>query len=214
MIVAFLKFGKAEYIEDCCNSDYLYFDCLKNFRSNNRDSSFIFDPREGNIHQDQMNYLKLKIKDKTYRLNELKDFNAQYQEFPNVIPGNICSLYSLKFEEQETERAYIIDERMFRINGKVLVIYNTPKFYKDLDSAINKMNLGYTRKEVVYYDRKTYNGELTFHHKDSSFSFQNEYRILIKSDGKSIIRLKLPSMKEYSKVITNDESKMIKVART
>lgn len=204
MIASLLKFGTAKNILDSFENEYLYFSPLIGFRSFERDSFGMFDPREGNLKIVQGNQLTITIEGKAYQLHHMfKEFNCQYQEYPTKIPGNICSLYML--EMQGSEDTFTFDGRLFRDEGKALLIYDVPRFYNSIDESLLAADLGYTRKKVVYYNPKTQNGELSFFHKNEFFKFQNEYRILLKTSGDSAIRIPIPNLKEYAKVIEFDQ---------
>lgn len=204
--MGFIKFGQANHIIDSFEKEYLYFSPLREFRAPKKDHFGMYDAREANLKIIQGNRLTVKIGEKEIALHEMSDeFSCQYQEHPKVIPGNICSLYTLEMDGDET--IFKFDDRLFKENGSALVIYNANKFVTALDNSLASLAIGQIRKRVTYYDPKATSGELSFFHKDSYFSFQNEYRIFLKTTGDEALKIAIPGLKEFSKIV--EYSKLI-----
>jgi len=66
------------------------------------------------------------------------------------------------------------------------------------------MKLEYSRSQVQYYDPKTHHGDLTLHHKDILYSYQNEYRILVAPVPENSIKVPISGLKGIS-ALTNSE---------
>jgi hypothetical protein len=196
-----LKVGQEKYIRDMYEKEYLFFSVFSSFRTSEKDPCGRNDPREANTKNKQVTYLEIKTPDgKTIKLNEIsKNFNAQFNEFPSVIPHNICSLYTLKFDEEL--RFKEVDNRVLCLGDKTLIIYKLEEFFEILDKALESQKFEYSRKPVKYYNCKSFDGDLTFHHKEESFSYQNEYRILIETPGTNPINIGLPGVKKVSAVV-------------
>ena len=81
--------------------EYLFFNSFSSFRTKEKDPAGRNDAREANTKNKQVTYLEVTLPDgKTIKLSEgLKQFSAQYNEFPTKIPHNICSLFTLHFDE-------------------------------------------------------------------------------------------------------------------
>lgn len=200
MIAALLKFGKTNHILDSFRNDYLYFSPLMFFRSSNKDKFGMFDPREGNLKIIQGKRLTVTIKGKELHLHDMfKNFDCQYQEYPTKISGNVCSLHMLVMEEMQ--KTFSFDDRLYLEDGKALLIYDVPRLFNSIDESLRLLDMGFQRADVIYYDPKTLSGDLSFFHKDKSFDFQNEYRILLKTPGNSPVKIKMADLKEYSIVL-------------
>jgi len=210
MIATFLKFGSKENIEDSYQNDYLYFSCLSSFRRPDSKKEFISDPREGNVYQRPIQELKITLKDKIIKFHDMPVYNAQYIIHPTFIPNRICSLYSLKTEHLGIETSACVDNRMFRNDRKVLLIYSISDFFSDLDDSLKSMGIDFIRDEVVYYDKKIYSGDLTQLHKEADYQFQNEYRIILMGEGIDP-KIPLPNLKNYAMVVSNEDVKSMKL---
>lgn len=196
----FIKFGKPEHIINCYEEEYLYFPALKSFRSHEKDEFGQNDPKEGNLLNRQLTSLTVISKGKEFHLHEIiKDFNAQFHKHPTEIPGNICCLYAIK--NIGPNREFSIDNRMFSKGSKVLFIYNGSNFIEILDKSLDNLGYGYKRSLVNYYDHKEFEGELSFFDKDIKYDYQKEYRILIKTTGKSYLKVSIPGLKSISEIV-------------
>jgi hypothetical protein len=194
----FIKIGKQEHIEDMYENEYLFFNTLRSFRATNKDETGRADPREANTLNTQLTYLEITTSKGTrLKLSEIsKEFNGQYNEHPTEIPYNICSLYTLKINEDLTIQQ--VDDRVLNLGTRSLLIHDLQNFFKTLDNSLSNLGVEYSRRPVNYYDHRTYEGELTLHHKDKEFSFQNEYRILLQTEGTETMRIPMPGMKSFS----------------
>ncbi|WP_421889869.1 hypothetical protein [Marinoscillum sp.] len=194
----FLKIGKQEHIEDMYENEYLFFNTLRSFRATEKDDSGRTDPREANTLNTQLTYLEIiTSKGTKIKLSEISQkFNGQYNEHPTEIPYNICSLYTLEIEEDLNIKP--VDKQVLNLGTRTLLIYNLEAFFNALDSSLSHLGIEYSRKPVIYYDHRTFEGNLTLHHKNQEFSFQNEYRILLQTPGTEVMKIPIPGLKTFS----------------
>ena len=195
-LVFLAKIHKSEYIIDMYENEYLYFSPLKDFRGE-KDEEGRFDPRELNVKNKQIPTLAIKIGEKSYELDKMLDkFSCQLMANLEEPKINCCSLHWLEIEPGKPP--YTINNELLRMGDKVLLIVDGVLFFKILDHSLEKNGFVCQRGKVRYYDPSIYNGELTLHHKDIKFKFQNEYRILINSPNNEPAKIYLPGLKQIS----------------
>lgn len=194
----FIKIGKQEHIEDMYENEYLFFNTLRRFRASKKDEFGRDDPREANTLNSQLTYLEIiTLEGEKIKLSEIsKEFNGQYNEHPTVIPYNICSLYTREIKENLKIKPVV--QKVLNLGTRSLIIYNFEKFFNALDTSLASLGIEYSRKPVIYYDHRTFEGKLTLHHKDQEFSFQNEYRILLQTPGTEPMKIPIPGLKTFS----------------
>jgi hypothetical protein len=194
------KIQRAKYIEDMYSNEYLYFSWLKDFRRTDEDKSGQNDPRELNTKTEQLKIMTLNVGGKDFPLhNLLKDFKGQFNEHYVDARLNCCSLHWMEIEPEEAPKTY--DDKLLNLGNRMLLIYDWQRFFEVLDKSIKEMGLEFSRKRVTYYDPETYNGELTLHHKDKKFEYQNEYRILIAPTNKKSMNIPIPGLKDISAIV-------------
>lgn len=197
------KIHSSKYINDMYENEYLYFNTLMEFRAKEKDEAGRLDPKEGNLKNIQARYLTIGKGEKKIELHKvLSNFSAQFSEHFVDPKINCCSLYSLKMEINGGSPK--IDERISLMGDKVLLIHNTTKFFEILDQSIENQGYEFSRKHVKYYDPKKHDGELSLHHKDEKFSFQNEYRILLAPTNNQPIKLKLSGLQQVCTVFSSN----------
>lgn len=205
----FVKVQEEQYVNDMYENEYLYFSPLYGFRGNKEDSGRV-DPKEGNLKNTQIGYLAIgEGEDKIVLSEVLSDFSAQYTEQLADPEINCCSLYALNIEVNKTPES--LNEQMLSLGDKALIIYDPLKFYEIVDQSIKEAGYEFSRKFVKYYDPKKYDGDLTLHHKNDDFEFQNEYRILIAPTDNKGTKIPLPGLKEISTVIDSDTVQELRV---
>ncbi len=190
------------------NNEYLFFNWLGDFRSKDKDNSGRLDPRELNIKTIQLTTLTLKLEDKLLPLHELsREFKGQFNEYLADAKINSCSLHWLEVEPGQAPTTY--NDELLNMGDKMLLIYDWQKFFEILDRSVEELGFQYSREKLWYYDPTTHNGELTLHHKDKKFEYQNEYRILIAPTDQNPIKVSLPGLKAISIVVdTKDYLKL------
>lgn len=192
-----LKVNKEQYIRDMYENEYLYFNTFDEFRKLDEEGIKRNDPNEGATDIKQLKTLSLKINDQWYNFSEiLREFSGQIFEKPTGYNMNICSLSKLDISEQlEVE---FPDEKIYGFGDWCLVIYSLDRFVEIFKESCENRGLDYEIREVKYYDRKAFNGELTPFHKSDDHLYQKEVRVLIYPAGEKVIRLELPGLKEIS----------------
>ena len=192
------------------NKEYLYFNSLKGFRANPRDKSGRLDPRELNMKNRQLTRLTIKIpKGKEFHIHESTKFSAQYMEHLSVPKINCCSLHWIDIEIDEQPKSH--NNRLIELGDKTLLIYEWKQFFDKLDEAIEERGFQYSRRKVEYYNPKQFDGDLTLHHKDIAFSWQNEYRILIAPTDNEPIKISIPGLKKISKVVDTKDMATLRI---
>ncbi|WP_421919641.1 hypothetical protein [Marinifilum sp.] len=208
-----LKLGDEKYINDMYDKEYLFFNNLSAFRNKEKDTAGRLDPREANINLIQGDWIKITLPDgKEVEFNKGNNLlNCQINEFYSTIPGNICCLYRLEIDEEYRPKK--LNSRIYELGNKAILILDKVKFFQILDKSIEDLGYGYTRKKVEYYNPKIFNGELSFHHKDKAYSFQNEYRVLIKSNGKEPISVPMKGLKDISCILNVEHIKNLRIEK-
>lgn len=203
-----VKINKEKYIEDMYENEYLYFNSLKGFRSATKDPTGRLDPRELNIKNKQLDNVTIVIKDKEYPLHEMQKFSAQFMEHLEDPKINCCSLYWLWMELNNQP---VVDDRLVEMGDKALLIYDWQKFFEALDNSLEQLGLEYSRKKVTYYNPKLYDGDITLHHKDFTFEYQNEYRILVAPTDNKPINIPIPGLQSFSHILNSKELKDVQI---
>jgi hypothetical protein len=199
-----IKIHKAVYIHDMFEKEYLYFNSLKDFKAKPFDKSGRLDPKELNVTNYQLKTLTITLNDKDIHLHKLlMDFNGQVNESLSKPLINCCSLHWMEIKPNKSSKTY--SQQLLQLGDKALLIYDCNKFFDKLDDSLNNMGLNFSRKKVTYYDPKFFDGEISLHHKDIKYSWQNEYRILIAPTDNMPICVPIPGLQEISLVVDTKE---------
>jgi hypothetical protein len=209
-MILLAKIHKAKYINDMFEKEYLYFNSLKDFKANPWENSGRLDPKELNVSNYQLKTLTIKVNEKDIHLHELlKNFSAQLYKSIHEPKINCCALHWIEIEPNELAKTY--NKELLQLGDKTLIIYDLIEFLVVLDNSINEMGYKFSRKKVTYYDPKVFDGEISLHHKDLKYSWQNEYRILISPTENKPICIPIPGLKKISTIIDTKDLESLRI---
>lgn len=196
-----IKVQADSYIEDMYNNEYLYFSRIEEFRKNkNINFSERDDRNEGVAKITQSKIIKITNTETKKVLFESKNgFEAQLREYYDMGLMNICSLY--RAELTKDYKTIDISNRLLELGNKAIVILIPKEFEKILDESLELAGYNFKRGPVEYYDPKTHDGQLSFHHKEVQYQHQKEYRIAIKTNSVGGVKVSLNGLKKISCII-------------
>jgi hypothetical protein len=203
----FIKFSEAKFIDDMYQNEYLYFNKYSKFRDNNPGEKARFDPREGNLTNTQARDLELTINlhGGNVKLGMGNNSSAQFCEHLKDTPLISCSLFSALLTEGSNNIQ--VDERMRQFGDKALVILNHTTFWNMLDEALINDEKWYKRDFLELYDPRIHNGKLSYFHKDVTYEYLNEYRIIKQVDNAVPTIVYLPGLRSISMIADFDDIK-------
>lgn len=211
-IVAFVKIGNKEHIEEFCHKGLIYMNPISFFKKI-EDGKLRGDIHEGRHLVSQGDFIKLKINDDWLEFNKEKDqsFNCQfYQEYAKT-KGNIFSMYTL-FMPVNNENI-TVDKRNLEFGDYCLVITYTSEFMNRVKSSFEAMRIKLNYSFVNYYDYKTYSGKAGVFHKSNIYDYQNEFRLFYENENNTPFSLKIGSISDISKICKSQALLDIKVWR-
>ncbi|NVK86328.1 MAG: hypothetical protein HWE21_18515 [Cytophagia bacterium] len=205
-----LKVYKEKYIKDMYENEYLFFNTLDEFRKLDEQGIKRNDPNEGATNIKQLKTLSVKLNDQWYDYSKiLREFSAQLFEKPTGYNINVCSLSKLDISDRlEVE---FPDERIYDFGDWCLVLYSLDRFVKIFKESCENRGLDFEIREVKYYDKRAFNGELTPFHKSDDHLYQKEVRILIYPAGEEAIKLELPGLKEIAFIGSKEAFKTLRL---
>lgn len=199
-ILTFIKFGSEENIRDLQENGTIYCNTIEYFRQL-EDNYLRGDSYEGTFKIS--NYppdskITLYLQDK--KEIELKTAKLHLREFYTDIKGNIYCLTAIKREEVVNLGTLTLDEKNKKFGTHFLLIKDNQEFFNRLIKGFEKENYDIRTGFVKYYDRHKINGELDIFHKSQEFEYQKEFRIIIKNERQSLIKIQIGSLKNISQV--------------
>jgi hypothetical protein len=79
---------------------------------------------------------------------------------------------------------------------------------KRIRSKFDEMSLTYHYNFIEYKDFSKYSGKKSLFQKDVSYSYQQEFRFLIKSEFKIAMNIEIGSLEDISKIISVNNDNM------
>jgi len=174
-----LKFGRnKDHLQAFVEKGEIYINCYEFFKKADSKSKQ-FDVHEFANEFVQPEGVKIHIANREFK--PISPFSISHTPAPFT---HVFCLFNVQNPAISSETE-VYDERVWEYFGDyVVLIHNVKEFrrriYKELESL---EGLSAERSLVSYFDEKTYNGELTPFHKQSAYSYQNEYRVAINDEA-------------------------------
>jgi hypothetical protein len=206
-LFSLLKFGEEEHLYDLLNKGLLYFSSKEKIRNGKKENSddFRYDELEGATHYEAHNKA-VEIVTKNLAGEELRipAERLVVAEKPEVVFGNITSFYGITENNFEDGKLIPVDPEMKRFANHFILIYDYPKFFNRLETALDKVGLNHYLGKVVYFNEADYKGGLHFFHKRSSLSYQNEFRYHLDRESIDDFPLEIGSLNDIAVVCHAD----------
>jgi hypothetical protein len=207
MLFSLLKFGREEHLSDLLNKGLLYFSSKEEIRKGKKENSddFRYDELEGATHYESHNKdVEIVTRDLAGEELRIPAERLVVAEKPKIVFGNIISFYGITEKNFEDGKLIPIDEQMKKFGNHFILIYDFPKFFNRLETAMDKIGLTHFLGKVEYFNEADYKGELHFFHKRSSLSYQKEFRFHLDREGIDDFPLEIGSLKDIAAVCHAD----------
>lgn len=192
-----LKFGKKEDMENLYYNGEIYMNTIKLFKE--LDKPGIGDNLEGTFEITNFidGKLTLEIPDNSLDLNCKK---LQLRKNLRGHIGNIYSTYALSDELLKQKVIHKIDKRMLEFGSHCIIVKDVSKFISLISEKLNEKGFSNSHNLINYYNYSINNHNLTLFDKSHIFSYQNEHRIIAKTNIDNPIKFTIGSMKEYAEI--------------
>lgn len=112
-------------------------------------------------------------------------------------PCNIFSMYAIN----KIETNHIVDERNYKFGNSFVVFLNTQEIIDLFCYTAHKFHLHYELCPVEYYDTENHTGYVGPFRKPNIFSYQNEFRFIVRPGNNDPIRLNIGNIKAITSEI-------------
>lgn len=201
----FIKFGKLEHIRAMHESGLLFCNTVASFVSV-ADGTLRGDELENVNYQQYIGKSIVSMKNPDEPDSDYKDIGTA--ESVHVYSrvehsGNLFCLYHHGFDEQMERQNHQIGERCAEFGSHSLIIHNVKEFLARLTLVLDARGLKYSMAAVKYSNLKTYSGYKHIFQKDTSYSWQKEFRLHIEGAGNEPILLEIGSMEDIAIIYSN-----------
>jgi hypothetical protein len=108
-----------------------------------------------------------------------------------------CNIYCM-FAVTQPVTGLLVDKRNFGFGDSFLIVLNTQTFLGRVFSAAKSRGFSCQASLVEYYDDQNYSGETGPFRKPAAFSYQNEFRFVVRPGSKEAIQLEVGSLADIT----------------
>jgi len=213
--VALLKFGELEHLSDLLKNGTVYLSSIEDLRKEEKGESQEKDMRNDAV-EGAHKYRSGGPGTAATTLPNGKPLSfsfidIMYYEAPEVILGNICSFYGITTDSFSDNQLLPVDEKMTYFGSHFIFIKDFHEFINRVDKALEKLKINWFYGYVEYFDEKQYDGEMHLFKKRSRFSFQNEFRIYLRTENISSMKLDIGSIQDIAGIAPSNTISELKM---
>ncbi len=202
--LSFIKFGEKIHMEKLIYEGEIFCNTLSHFSEVEYNDSRT-DKYDGADYIIQGTDLKVKYKNQIVATAE----HCQLYRRNLDLTGNIYCFYGIDKDDLKLTNSF--EEMSLNLNGinwgdTAVFIYNTKEFLKRVNNALESKALEFKISPIIYYDHKTFHGELTpFHKRRELFEIQKEIRYWIPNKMNQFQNINIGNMSDISFIISKDD---------
>ena len=198
----FLKFGEEEHICQLQEEGLIFCNTIKYFADLEHDA-VRGDVLEKATYIDNSNdaLLRLQPLDKPtaeYMSVKLSKFAFNRED----AYGNLFCMYSINMNQLNEGEKYKVDERLKEKYEFFLIIKDVPLFLKRIQQQLDNQKLAWEHHLIEYKDFLKFRGERTIFQKDISYSYQQEFRLLIYNSVNKPVKIAIGNIADISEKLS------------
>lgn len=201
---SFIKFGEKIHMEKLIYEGEIFCNTLSHFSEVEYNDSRT-DKYDGADYVYQGTNLEVKYKNKIFATAKYCQLYRRNLD----LTGNIYCFYGI--EHNDLKLTHSFEKMSLNLNGinwgdTAVFIYDTKEFLKRVKSALELKALEFKISPIIYYDHKTFHGELTpFHKRRELFEKQKEIRYWIPNKINQIQNINIGNITDISFIISKDD---------
>jgi hypothetical protein len=197
---SFIKIGEKTNMERLFFEGELYCNSI-NYFSELENKNKMADEYDGADSILQVKNLKIKLNSKILATAE----KAQLYRRDSDLKGNIYCLYGIEDCDFKLTDHFIkldLDITFINWGDTAVIIYDTKEFLRRVQVAFQLENKKFEISPVIYFDQKTYEGNLTpFHKRKQLFVGQKEVRFWIPNAFNDVVKIYIGNMSDIGFII-------------
>ncbi len=205
-ILGLIKFGAAAHLRELCLQGRLFMNALNYFRQLNDDPAR-GDGDEGLMYcyQPSRTAVEVRAKGTWQRVGGIVG-PIKCRE-GNGTNGNLFCMFALRASHAVAfaeARRPLIDERNRAFGDSAVVITDVDEFLRRVTVATEREGLRLYARPVNYVNQHSYHGPMGFFRKFSDYSYQSEFRLLVKPGCTGPRSLELGSIEDIAVMVASE----------
>src|SRR5262245_30205479 len=189
------KFGKREHLEQFRSCGLLYMRHQQYFKEIEADEA----------RSDRFESTDRVVQPNALRRLTIESASKRFVIRPDDLAGPVlislakspCNIYCMLAVTQPVTGP-LVDQRNFAFGDSFLIVLNTQTFLDRVFSAAKSRGFSCQAGLVEYYDDQKYSGETGPFRKPAAFSYQNEFRFVVRPACKEAIQLEVGSLADIT----------------
>ena len=206
-LLGLIKFGQKAHVQDLLDNGTIYMNHVSQF-AKTEDGGLRGDGHEALISIEDIFDIDISIDGQVVAKADSGKINI-HSNFPI---GNIYSMYYLPYVDDLSKIK--IDIKCKDFGDSCLIVFDVIEFVKRIKKAASKSGERILLSPVEYQSISTYNGKWSLFKKPDSFSYQNEFRFLIKQ-GKFVgpIVLSIGPIHDIATMLSSENIETLKLEK-
>ncbi|MEJ8802618.1 hypothetical protein [Pontibacter sp. H249] len=205
-VCSLIKFGERAHMESFYKQGIMFMNNLSAFRKI-EDGELRGDKHEALYEQKEISNIRISLGDSMIGIADRGFFNL-WHDNPK---GNIFSMYAL--ETSENLEDIMIDNSCKKFGDTCVFILDIIEFINRVDKAAKRNGYDLIYSPVEYIDLKKFHGKWSVFKKPIQYSYQSEFRFLIRREEPEPLLLNIGSLEDIAAIAESSKIDTLKVSR-
>ena len=210
----FIKVGELKYMEKLLLEGEIFCKPFKYFTAAEQDS-LRHDKYDGAAYITQIKNIELL--DPVSKQPFAKASSGQLYYHQPEDKGNIYCLYGIETASlnlsADITQAFNLDMNGLNFGDTAIIIFDPGEFIERAKKEIQRLGNIFQFGPVIYYDEKSYQGELSPFYKSKKFSLQKEIRFWIPNRLDQDLTFKIGNISDIAKLLPKDDIQKLGYSR-
>lgn len=141
----------------------------------------------------------------------VKPYYCIYNYYNKNFFANLFCLYALTPKQKSSIHKYELSDQIRAMGDYTMIINHPIEFLNRVKNALEKENILYHMDFIEYMDLYNLEGKKSYFQKPLRYSYQEEFRIMIKNDCEKVFKLDIGSIRDISAIYPTEHLKRVKI---
>ena len=203
----FLKFGQPSHIKNLLDNGHVYINHANIFKKPDFDFGR-FDLNEGRNSIEHYTNMTFEFQPEgESKWKKLFSPHGKFEKWYDISKLHFYCLYNISIETTKQHEYYELGDDIKKMGESYLLVHKPQLFIDRLKTELKKLDYEFASGYVSYYNPDIDNTQLGLFSKTNEYTYQNEYRFVIKNNDVQPINIYLGNLSDIAEMVETSKHK-------